>query len=105
MAGPHRARVLAQGVTTRYQAVSRVLARVLVLNLAVAIAKLAFGYTSGAISILSDGFHSLTDASSNVIGLVGVRAAARPPDEQHPYGHRRYETVAAARSATRRSAI
>jgi len=80
----------------RYTAVSRVLVRVLVLNVAVAAAKIVFGYTSGAISILSDGFHSLTDAGSNVVGLVGVRAAKRPPDEDHPYGHRKYETVAAA---------
>ena len=55
-----------------------------------------FGYASGAISILSDGFHSLTDAASNVVGLVGVGAADRPPDADHPYGHRKYETVAAA---------
>jgi cation diffusion facilitator family transporter len=80
----------------RYAAVSRVLFRVLLLNLAVALAKIGFGYSSGAISILSDGFHSLTDAGSNVVGLVGVRAAQRPPDEDHPYGHRKYETVAAA---------
>ena len=80
----------------RYTAVSRVLFRVLVLNLAVAVAKIAFGYASGAISILSDGFHSLTDAWSNIVGLVGVRAARQPPDEDHPYGHRKYETVAAA---------
>jgi cation diffusion facilitator family transporter len=80
----------------RYTAVSRVLTRVLILNLAVAVAKIAFGYASGAISILSDGFHSLTDAWSNVVGLVGVRAARQPPDEDHPYGHRKYETVAAA---------
>ena len=80
----------------RYAAVSRVLVRVLVLNLAVALAKIAFGYASGAISVLSDGFHSLTDAASNVVGLVGVRAASQPPDADHPYGHRKYETVAAA---------
>jgi cation diffusion facilitator family transporter len=66
------------------------------LNLAVALAKIIFGYSSGAISILSDGFHSLTDAASNVVGLVGIHAAGRPPDEDHPYGHRKYETVAAA---------
>jgi cation diffusion facilitator family transporter len=76
--------------------VARVLVRVLVLNLLVATAKILFGYASGAISILSDGFHSLTDAASNVVGLVGVQAACRPPDEDHPYGHRKYETVAAA---------
>ena len=80
----------------RYTAVAQVLTRVLVLNLIVAIAKIVFGYASGAISILSDGFHSLTDTASNVVGLVGVRAAGRPPDEDHPYGHRKYETVAAA---------
>ncbi len=79
----------------RYTDVARVLTRVLVLNLMVAVAKIAFGYSSGAISILSDGFHSLTDTASNVVGLVGVYAARRPPDEDHPYGHRKYETVAA----------
>ncbi len=81
---------------TRYSDVARVLLRVLVLNLAVAAAKIAFGYASGAISILSDGFHSLTDGAANVVGLVGVRAARQPPDADHPYGHRKYETVAAA---------
>jgi cation diffusion facilitator family transporter len=82
--------------SARYAAVARVLVRVLFLNLAVALAKIAFGYATGAISILSDGFHSLTDAASNVVGLIGVRAAGQPPDRDHPYGHRKYETVAAA---------
>jgi cation diffusion facilitator family transporter len=68
--------------------------RVFVLNLAVALAKIGFGYFSGAVSVLSDGFHSLIDASSNVVGLIGIRAASRPPDEDHPYGHRKFETVA-----------
>jgi cation diffusion facilitator family transporter len=80
----------------RYADVSVVLSRVLVLNLTIAIAKIVFGYASGAISILSDGFHSLTDAASNGVGLVGVRVAGRPPDADHPYGHRKFETVAAA---------
>lgn len=72
------------------------LLRVLVLNLAVASAKLAFGYATGAISIISDGFHSLTDSASNVMGLVALRLARRPPDADHPYGHRKFETLAAA---------
>ncbi len=83
-------------MSDRYAAVSGVLIRVLFLNLAVAVAKIGFGYASGAISILSDGFYSLTDAASNVVGLIGVNAARLPPDEDHPYGHRKYETVAAA---------
>jgi cation diffusion facilitator family transporter len=76
--------------------VARVLLRVFVLNLIVAVAKIAFGYASGTVSVLSDGFHSLTDAASNVVGLVGIRAARQPPDADHPYGHRKFETVAAA---------
>ena len=90
------ARADGEDLLTRYREVSRVLVRVLFLNLAVAVAKIGFGYSSGAISILSDGFHSLTDAASNIVGLIGVRAAGQPPDEDHPYGHRKYETVAAA---------
>ena len=81
---------------TRHQAVSRVLVRVLLLNLAVAAAKLVLGYATGAVSIVSDGFHSLTDSTSNIIGLVGLRAARKPPDADHPYGHRKFETLAAA---------
>ena len=68
----------------------------LVLNLAVAAAKLLLGYATGAVSIVSDGFHSLTDSTSNIIGLVGLRAARKPPDADHPYGHRKFETLAAA---------
>ena len=81
-------------LTDRYRSVVSVLRRVLVLNLLVAVAKIALGTFSGAVSILSDGFHSLADASSNVVALVGVAAARRPPDENHPYGHRKYETMA-----------
>ena len=78
----------------RYDAVVRTLYRVLVLNLAVALVKILLGYATGAVSILSDGFHSLTDSASNVVALVGVSIARRPPDENHPYGHRKYETMA-----------
>jgi cation diffusion facilitator family transporter len=78
----------------RYREVSAVLRRVLALNLVVALAKVLFGLASGAISILSDGLHSVTDSASNVVALVGVRLASRPPDDDHPYGHRKFETMA-----------
>ena len=45
---------------------------------------------------MSDGFHSLTDSASNVMGLIGLRIARKPPDANHPYGHRKFETLAAA---------
>jgi cation diffusion facilitator family transporter len=83
-------------VAERYQAVSSVLVLVFFLNLVVAVAKLVLGYLTGAVSIVSDGFHSLTDCFSNIGALVGVRVARRPPDHDHPYGHRKYETLAAA---------
>ena len=62
----------------RYAEVARVLVYVLLLNLGVALAKIAFGYSSGAISILSDGFHSLTDAASNGSGWsASMRRSSR----------------------------
>jgi len=82
-------------IPARHQEVSRVLLRVLLFNLAVAGAKLALGYATGAVSIVSDGFHSLTDSASNIIGIVGLRASRKPPDADHPYGHRKFETLAA----------
>lgn len=79
----------------RSRAVSRILLQVLFLNLAVAGAKIALGLATGALSVLSDGFHSLADSASNVVALVGVRVGRRPPDAEHPYGHRKFETMAA----------
>ena len=81
-------------MSDRYTEIAQILIRVLVVNLAVAAAKIALGYYTGAVSIVSDGFHSLTDSASNVVALVGVSVARRPPDANHPYGHRKYETMA-----------
>jgi cation diffusion facilitator family transporter len=75
--------------------VRRVLLFTLVLNVIVAAAKIIIGLVSGALSITADGFHSLIDGSSNVVALVANRLAERPPDSDHQYGHRRFETIAA----------
>jgi cation diffusion facilitator family transporter len=82
-------------IESRFTEVRTVLVRILFLNLAVALAKIVYGQISGSISILSDGFHSLTDCASNVVALVGLRLARKPPDANHPYGHRKFETLAA----------
>jgi cation diffusion facilitator family transporter len=79
----------------RFAQVRSVLVKILFLNLGVALAKIIYGQISGSISILSDGFHSLTDGASNVVALVGLRLARKPPDANHPYGHRKFETIAA----------
>jgi len=75
--------------------VRRVFSVTLGLNLTVALAKIVLGAASGVLSITADGVHSLTDASGNMAGLIGLRLAAKPPDRDHPYGHARYETIAA----------
>ena len=75
-----------------YNTVKRVLLGVLVLNLAVALSKLFYGWYTNSLSMVSDGFHSLFDATSNVIGVVGIILASRPPDPDHPYGHSKFET-------------
>jgi cation diffusion facilitator family transporter len=75
--------------------VRRVLVITLVLNMIVAGAKIVIGLATGALAITADGFNSLVDGFSNVVALVANRLADRPPDADHPYGHRRYETIAA----------
>ncbi len=81
-------------MTARFE-VRRVLTITLVLNLVVAAGKIIVGAMTGALAISADGMHSLIDGASNVMALLANRAASKPPDEQHPYGHRRFETVAA----------
>ena len=76
-----------------FTAVRSVLLLTLVLNLLVTAAKMVVGYLMGSLSILADGFDSLFDGVTNVISLIAVYLARRPPDDDHPYGHRRYETL------------
>ena len=94
--GSSAQRAPAGPVSERSAAVTRVLVVVFALNLLVACAKLLYGAWTGTVSILSDGFHSLADTASNVFALVGVRLARKPADEGHPYGHRKFETLASA---------
>lgn len=79
----------------RMRRVARVLGGILVLNMAVAVAKLVYGHRMGAVALVADGIHSLIDALANIVALFGIFAAGRPPDADHPYGHRKYETMAA----------
>jgi cation diffusion facilitator family transporter len=75
--------------------VQRVLAFVLVFNVAIVALKGFIGWRSGSLSVLADALHSLLDAAGNVVALVVLRAAMQPPDEDHPWGHAKYETVGA----------
>ena len=74
-------------------AITRVLWRVLVLNIGVAVAKVAVGTLTGTIAIVADGIHSAVDGASNVVALIAGSIASQPPDDDHPYGHERFETI------------
>ena len=80
--------------TPRIARVRHVLAMVLVLNLAVALAKFFYGVATSSNSMQADGIHSIFDSLGNVVGLVGITLALRPADEDHPYGHFKFETYA-----------
>jgi cation diffusion facilitator family transporter len=73
--------------------VRKVLVFTLILNSVVALAKILYGYYTNSIAMTSDGFHSFFDGISNVVGLVGIWIASHPPDERHPYGHKKFETL------------
>jgi cation diffusion facilitator family transporter len=77
----------------RYLKIRWVLIYVLFLNWGVAAAKLLYGWLTRSASMTADGFHSFSDGSSNIIGLLGIWISSRPIDETHPYGHKKYETL------------
>jgi cation diffusion facilitator family transporter len=83
-----------EALWARAAAVRRVFWVTLGLNLMVALAKGIYSYYSGSVTLSADTFHSLLDACSNVIALVGLRLSASPADAGHPYGHRKFETLA-----------
>jgi cation diffusion facilitator family transporter len=73
--------------------IRKVLLITLFLNILVSGSKIIYGYITSSIAMISDGFHSLFDGVSNIVGLIGLYLSAHPPDEKHPYGHKKYETV------------
>jgi len=79
--------------TGRSAAIRRVLWITLFCNICVSGAKIAYGYFSNSVSMTADGFHSMFDGVSNIVGFIGIYFASNPPDEDHPYGHRKIETI------------
>lgn len=77
----------------RRKEIRKVLLITLCLNLLVSFAKIIYGLKVNSLAIYSDGFHSLFDGVNNIGGIIGIYLASRPPDREHPYGHRKYETI------------
>lgn len=67
----------------------------IICNLILFAAKIVVGTLAASISITADAVNNLSDASSSIISLVGFKLAERPADEDHPYGHGRYEYLSA----------
>jgi cation diffusion facilitator family transporter len=82
-------------MSDRAAAVRRVLTGLLVANLAVVAAKGIVGLAAGSLAVLGDALHSGVDALNNVLGIVVVGVASKEPDEEHPYGHSKFETLGA----------
>lgn len=66
----------------------------IVCNLLLFAGKFAVGLAFGSIAITADAVNNLSDASGNVVSLVGFKLSAKPADEKHPYGYARYEYLA-----------
>ena len=82
-----------QDISRHYHQIRLILIWILVLNWLVAFAKIFYGLFSKCESMAADGFHSLSDGTSNIICLIGIHFAAQPVDKDHPYGHKKYETL------------
>lgn len=83
------------GETDRSGAVRRVLRGILFANLAVVAIKILVGLSVNSLAVLGDAVHSSVDAVNNLFGMIVVRLAAKEPDEEHPYGHGKFETLGA----------
>lgn len=64
-------------------------------NVILTIAKFAAGVVAHSGAMISDAVHSASDIFSGLIVLIGVRISSKAPDDKHPYGHERFECVAA----------
>lgn len=64
------------------------------INFVILIAKLIVGLSTGSLAIIGDAIHSLTDVINNIVAWIVIRISNSPPDREHPYGHRKFETLA-----------
>lgn len=81
-------------IVNRHAKVQRVILIEGAANLSVLIAKTVVGFSTGSLAILGDALHSLTDLANNVVAWVVIRLSNAPADREHPYGHRKFETLA-----------
>ncbi len=82
-----------QQVRTSYGVLASIVG--IILNIILALTKFIISLLISSISIMADSFNNLSDAVSSIVSLIGVKLAGRPADKEHPFGHGRFEYVAA----------
>jgi cation diffusion facilitator family transporter len=85
------------GATSRDKSsgVRRVLGGILVANIVVVIVKFMVGIRTNSLAVFGDALQSSVDSANNLFAIFVVRVAAKAPDEEHPYGHAKFETLGA----------
>jgi len=78
----------------RKQAMNRVTWWGVLVNIILAVSKLIVGFIAQSHALIADGFHSFSDLISDAMVLLATKHASQEADEDHPYGHARYETLA-----------
>jgi len=88
-----KTRFAAEPAPAQTQEVRRVTLWGLAINLALCVIKFLVGVVGSSQALVADAVHSLSDSVTDMVVLIGVRFWSAPPDESHPYGHGRIETL------------
>lgn len=64
------------------------------INILLMVIKIVSGTIIKSSALIADGIHSLSDLGTDFVVLAGIRVSNKPPDDAHPYGHKRFETLA-----------
>lgn len=80
-------------ILDNYKKIKKVLWAILFANIFVALIKIIIGISIKSASLTADGFHSVSDGASNIVGLIGINFASKPIDKEHPYGHKKFEVI------------
>ena len=85
--------VTAPNVRKQYGMLSGVLG--IICNILLFAVKITVGIIINSVAVISDAFNNLSDMTSTVISILGIRLSSKKPDKDHPYGHGRFEYISA----------
>ena len=82
-------------IDRQFKGIRNTLLLALFFNTLVAVAKLIYGLSTGTLTMIGDGIHSITDGFGSFMGIISVQYASKPSDRDHHYGHQKYEMLGA----------